>query len=122
MLARGLARRSETSLRLALGASRGRVLRQLFLEAALLAAIGGIGGLVFATWAGPALIAQLSTEAAQVVLDLSLNFRVLTFTGLLLLASMVMFGVAPATRSLRTAPIEAIKSNDLYGRRASRTR
>ncbi|HZL93583.1 MAG TPA: FtsX-like permease family protein, partial [Vicinamibacterales bacterium] len=55
MLARRLNRRHEMSLRLALGAPRGRVLRHLLLEAALLAAIGGIGGLVFAAWAGPAL-------------------------------------------------------------------
>lgn len=121
MLARGLARRPETSLRLALGASRGRVLRQLFLEAAPLAAIGGIGGLAFAAWAGPALIAQLSTEVAQVVLDLSLNFRVLTFTASLLLASVLIFGMAPAMRSLRTSSIQAIQSGSLAGR-ASRTR
>ena len=120
MLARGVARRSETSLRLALGASRGRVLRYVFLEASLLAAIGGIGGLAFAAWAGSALIGQLSTEAAQVVLDLSLDFRVLTFTGLLLLGSMLIFGVVPAMRSLRTAPIEAMKSSNLDGGRASR--
>jgi ABC-type antimicrobial peptide transport system permease subunit len=75
MLARHLNRRHEMSLRLALGAPRGRVLRHLLLEAALLAAIGGIGGLVFAAWAGPALIAQLSTEVAQIVLDLSLDSR-----------------------------------------------
>lgn len=122
MLARGLARRPETSLRLALGASRGHVVRYLLIEAALLAGIGGIGGLVFAAWAGPALIAQLSTEVAQVSLDLSLNLRVLVFTGLLMLASVVAFSVTPAVRSLRTAPMQAMNNSVLSGPRVSQTR
>ena len=97
------------SLRLALGASRARLLRQLVIESAVLAAIGGTGGLAFAAWAGPALVAQLSTDVTKVVLDLSLDSRVLGFTAVAMLASVVVFGVAPALRSSRTDPIESIK-------------
>ena len=65
-LARGAARRHELSVRLALGASRWRLARQMLAESAVLSACGAILGLVFAAWASRALVAQLSTDVMPV--------------------------------------------------------
>jgi len=77
----------------------------------VLAAIGAALGLVFAAWASRALVAQISTSTTRVVLDLSLDWRVLAFTGATLVASVVIFGVAPAFRASRIAPIDALKEH-----------
>ena len=79
-LARGVARGHELSVRLALGASRWQLARQMLAESIVLAATGALLGLVFAGWASRALVAQLSTAADVVALDLSLDWRVLAFT------------------------------------------
>jgi putative ABC transport system permease protein len=118
-LARGAARRRELSVRLALGASRWRLARQLLIESAVLAAMGAALGLVFAVWASRALIAQISTSTTRVVLDLSLDWRVLAFTGATLAAAVVIFGIAPAFRAASIAPIDALKEHGPASARAS---
>ncbi|PYR52738.1 MAG: hypothetical protein DMF95_05870, partial [Acidobacteria bacterium] len=80
-LARGAVRRHELSLRLALGASRWRLARQLLAESVLLALIGTAFGLLIARWGGRLLVSQLSTPASRVFLDLSVDWHVLIFTG-----------------------------------------
>jgi putative ABC transport system permease protein len=109
LLARTTARRHELSLRLALGATRWRLVRLLLVEALLLAGIGALAGLVFARWASPLLVAQLSTSVTRVMLDLSLDWRVLAFTIAVTGATAVLFGTAPAFRATRVAPIDALK-------------
>jgi ABC-type antimicrobial peptide transport system permease subunit len=90
MLARGAARWHELSVRLALGASRWRLARQFLAESVVLAGIGACVGLAFAAWASRALVAQLSTSVTQVVLDLTLDWRVLAFTTATMVATALL--------------------------------
>ncbi|MCC7009861.1 MAG: ABC transporter permease [Acidobacteria bacterium] len=108
-LARGLSRQRELSIRLALGATRGRLVRLLLVESALLAAAGTALGLVFAQWAGGLLIGQFSTWRETVSLDLAADWRVLVFaTGLTVLTT-VLAGLAPALASTRIGISDVLK-------------
>ena len=80
LIARASARRHELTLRLALGASRWRIARQLLVESLWLAAAGAALGVLLARWGSRVLVAQLSSIAATVDLDLALDWRVLGFT------------------------------------------
>src|SRR5207342_3184148 len=109
LLARGIARRHELSLRLALGASRWRLVRQLFTESAVLAGTGAGLGIVLAAWGSRFLLSQISTEVRPVFLDLSMDRHVLLFTIGVAIATALLFGVAPALQASGVAPIEAMK-------------
>ena len=96
MLARTLARRREFSVRLALGSSRWRIARLLFIESLIVAVTGAAVGLVFASWSSALLVQQLTTWQSPVSLDLALDWRVLAFTAALACLSALIAGVAPA--------------------------
>lgn len=105
-LARIAGRRYELGLRRALGASRLRLVRQLFAESLLLSAAGAALGLAFAQWGSRLLVEQLSSTA---FLDLSPDWRVLGLTGAITVATAVLFGTGPARRASRVEPIETLK-------------
>jgi predicted permease len=110
MLARASAREREIAVRLAIGASRGRIVRQLLAESFLLAVAGALAGFVLARWLGASIVAFLSNEANPIFVDLQPDARVLGFTALLALLTCVIFGLAPALRATHVAPGAAMKS------------
>jgi putative ABC transport system permease protein len=115
-LARTTARRHELSVRMALGASKWRLVRQWLVESLVLSGVGAGLGLLFASWFSRTLVAQLSTTTNRVALDLSLDWRLLAFTAAIAVGTAVLFGTLPALRATRVAPIEALKEQ---GRGAS---
>jgi predicted permease len=108
-LARAIARRHELSVRLALGATRGRLARGPLLESVMLSVCGAAIGLVFAFWSSRLLVAQLSTWRRRIYLDLSIDWRVLAFTAAVAVATAILFGVLPALRASAVAPGDAVK-------------
>ena len=101
LLARAATRGAEISVRLAVGAGRGRLIRQLLTESVLLAGVGGAVGVLFAVWGNSALAAMASEDAGLLPgnVDLNLNWRVLAFTLVVSCLTGVLFGLAPAWRA-----------------------
>jgi predicted permease len=102
MLARALARRREMAIRLAVGASRPRLARQLFLENVVLAAIGGVLGLVLGRWALQLLIGQAGDQIPAWA-TFNLDVRVITFSIAASAATALLFGLAPALHAMRSS-------------------
>ena len=115
MLARAATRRRETAVCLAIGAARLRVVRHGLAEALLLAALGGIGGLLLAFWGSSVLVALVS-GALPISIDVSPDVRVLAFTMLVSCATAVVFGLLPALRAARIDPLPALKVSGGSGR------
>ncbi len=110
MLARASAREREIAVRMALGASRGNLIRQLLAESLLLAGVGAALGAALAQGLSRFLIAFLSTEGNPLFIDLAPDWRVLAFTTGLALLTCVLFGLTPALRATQAAPSAAMKS------------
>jgi putative ABC transport system permease protein len=111
LMARAAARRHEWSVRLALGASRWRLVRLLLTESLVLSAAGAVFGAILAQWGSRLLVQQLSTQTNTVFLDLSIDWRVLAFTTAVTVVTALLFGTAPAFRAANAVPMEAIKEN-----------
>jgi predicted permease len=110
MLARASVREREMAVRLALGASYWRLARQMLAESLLLSGAGAILGVAFAGIFSRSLVQLLSTEGNRLQLDLSLDWRVLVFVAAVAILTSVVFGLAPAFRSSRLEPGDALKS------------
>ncbi|MGH9718634.1 MAG: ABC transporter permease [Bryobacteraceae bacterium] len=111
LLARAAARQREMAVRLAIGASRARLLLQLLTESLLLAGLGGILGLAFAWWGGEVLVSFLPQGSVPLVLELRPDVRALAFTLALAVFTSILFGLAPAMQVSRPNPIPALKSD-----------
>ena len=111
LLARSASRQKELAIRTALGATRGRLIAQMFVESALLAIAGGIAGLLLALWGVRALIAA-SPAIIPRVAKVTIDARVLLMTLGLTAATAVFFGLLPALRSARVDLTETFRDGD----------
>ena len=100
LLARSIARGRELSVRLALGAGRGRLVRQLLTESTVLALISAAVGLIVAWWASRGLVV-LAADGVPFAVDLSLHTRILVFTAVVSVGAVLLFGLLPALRASR---------------------
>jgi putative ABC transport system permease protein len=110
MLARASAREREIAVRLALGASRWRLIQQLMMENLLLAFIGAGAGVLLAQGLTRALISFFTTQFSRVILNLAVDWRVLGFTAGIAILTCLFFGLMPAIKSTATPPIVAMKT------------
>ena len=119
MLARASARRAELAVVVALGASRGRLLRQLMVESGLQAALGAVAGMVLARLFSGLLVASLSTQRLPIVLRVETDGRVVLYAVLAGALTCVIFGAIPALRAASTPPADPMKTS---GRRTTGSR
>ncbi|HWS54235.1 MAG TPA: ABC transporter permease [Pyrinomonadaceae bacterium] len=117
LLARAAARRREIGIRLALGATRGRVVRQLLTESLLLALAAGGAGLLLAFWATDLMLALIPTLPYTVALSFTPDARALVFTLAVSVVTGVVFGLAPAWQASRPDIVPVLK-NEAAGQQA----
>src|SRR5688500_4543593 len=108
LLARASSRGRELAVRLALGAGRRRVVRQLLTESVLLAFIGGVAGVMFGIWAVDALV-SIAPASAPRLAEIRLDLRVFGFAALVTVATGVLFGLAPAVAASRNSATGSLK-------------
>ncbi|HEU4434441.1 MAG TPA: ABC transporter permease, partial [Pyrinomonadaceae bacterium] len=121
LLARAAAREKEIALRLALGASRWRIVKQLLTESLLLAFLGGALGLLLASWSSDLLLAVLSSgqntfsAGARLSLSAPFDLRIVAFTALVSFVAAIVFGLAPAWRATRLDLTPSLKDGRMSG-------
>ncbi len=109
LLARGAMRSRELAIRGALGAGRGRLIRQLFVESFLLALAGGTAGLLLSSWMTKGLVRILPYDPANLSLSTTPDLRILIFTTGITLLTALVFGLLPAIQGARVSPGVALK-------------
>jgi putative ABC transport system permease protein len=110
LLARAATRRKEFAVRIALGASRFRITRQMLVESLLLAFAGGLVGLILASWT-MAVLSRVTHETVPRMAGMSLSGKVLAFNFFITLLTGILFGVLPALRSSKTELHETLKDS-----------
>jgi putative ABC transport system permease protein len=112
MLARMVARSREMTVRMTLGAGRGRLIQQMLVEGALLAIVSSVLGLFAATWGTRVLLATVSASntASPIAIDTTPDARVLAFTAAMTLASVLLFGLLPAFRATHVDLAASLRS------------
>jgi predicted permease len=113
MLARAAARQKEMAVRLALGAGRARIVRQLLTESLMLSVLGGALGILFAYWGAHAIVSFVSSNQTRPLgFAMGVDLRVLGFTVFVTLCTGILFGVAPAFRSTRVDLTPTLKEGE----------
>jgi predicted permease len=113
MLARAAARQKEMAVRLALGAGRARIVRQLFTESIMLSVLGGALGILFAYWGARTIISFVSSNQPRPLgFATGVDLRVLAFTVAVSLLTGILFGIAPAFRGARVDLTPALKEGE----------
>jgi len=110
LLARAADRRKETAIRLALGAARGRLVRQLLTESLVVALIGGAGGALLARWITSALAGWRPPVDIPILVNVTADYRVFLFAFLVSLFTTLLFGLLPAWQSTKTDLVPALKN------------
>lgn len=110
LLARASVREREIAVRLAIGASRWRLIRQLLAESLLLASGGAVAGVALAQVLTRSLVGFLNTQNNPLFIQTDLDWRLISFTALLALVTCLVFGLLPALRATQVAPASAIRS------------
>lgn len=111
LLSRAVARQREIAIRAALGASRWHLLRQLLVESLLLAVLGGVAGVALTIWTSRGLSALLPPLPFPVLINASVNPRVMGFSAVLVVLATVVFGLAPALQGSRTKLQNTLRSS-----------
>ncbi|HEY1241756.1 MAG TPA: ABC transporter permease, partial [Bryobacteraceae bacterium] len=118
LLARSAARRKEIAVRLAIGAGRWRLVRQLLLETVVVSTMGGVAGLLFAWWGVQALLNLMPKRAIPLDLHLAPDLRVAGFAFLASFLTGIVCGLAPALQSTRPDLVSSLKSETAAARRS----
>jgi predicted permease len=114
MLARASVRQREIAVRLAIGAARGRIVRQMLSESAVLAVLGSAAGMLIAQWLSQALVASFSTESTRLFVDLSPDWRTFAFVASLAAIACLLFGLSPALQATGMNPLAAMQATARY--------
>ena len=114
MLARASSRRKEMSIRMALGAKRGRVIQQLLTESVLLSLVGGVVGVLIVSLSENLLVAFKPAVASQITLDIGFDARVFIFTLLISVLTGVLCGLAPALQATKVDLVRDLKNESAF--------